>query len=95
MTDLLSRQEINSLVDDHPKWQLDDQARPTCLIRTWKFNDFAEAYGFLTKIALLAEKLDHHPDIHLHYNKLTLNLTSHDSKGLTTRDAKFIHRLAA
>lgn len=54
------------------------------------FADFAEAFAFLTRVALVAERLDHHPDVTLRWNRLTLELVSHDQGGITDRD----HRLA-
>jgi len=67
------------------------------LIRTYKFADFSEAFGFLTRVALHAEKIDHHPEFTNVWNRVDFRLTSHDSGGVTDRDvslAKAISRLA-
>jgi 4a-hydroxytetrahydrobiopterin dehydratase len=54
--------------------------------RTYRFKDFAEAFGFMARVALLAEKADHHPEWSNVYNKVTVRLTTHDAGGLSTRD---------
>lgn len=67
------------------------------LVRTLKFKDFSEAFGFLTRVALHAEKVDHHPEFTSVWNRVDLRLTSHDAGGVTKRDlelAEAISRLA-
>jgi 4a-hydroxytetrahydrobiopterin dehydratase len=56
------------------------------LHRELEFRDFVEAFGFMAKVALLAEKADHHPDWSNSYNKVTIDLVSHDKGGITDRD---------
>jgi 4a-hydroxytetrahydrobiopterin dehydratase len=56
------------------------------LHRELEFKDFVEAFGFMAKVALLAEKADHHPDWSNSYNKVVLDLVSHDKGGITDRD---------
>ena len=66
------------------------------LVRTFKFNDFSEAFGFLTRVALHAEKVDHHPEFTSAWNRVDFRLTSHDAGGVTERDlglANAINRL--
>jgi 4a-hydroxytetrahydrobiopterin dehydratase len=65
-------------------WTLDDSAK--ALVRTFKFKDFNEAFGFLTRVALHAEKVDHHPEFTNVWNRVDFRLTSHDSGGVTDRD---------
>lgn len=57
------------------------------IVRRFEFADFSEAFAFLTRVALAAEKADHHPEIENVWNKVTLTLTTHDSGGLTDKDA--------
>lgn len=57
------------------------------LVHDYAFADFATAFAFVVRMALLAEKADHHPDIDIRYNKLRVALVSHDSGGVTARDA--------
>lgn len=58
------------------------------ITKNWTFKNFRAAYGFMTQVALLAEKLDHHPDWSNCYNTLTITLWTHDSGGLTELDFK-------
>jgi 4a-hydroxytetrahydrobiopterin dehydratase len=59
--------------------------------KEYRFADFAQAMGFVTRVALRAEAMNHHPDILVRYSRVSLTLTSHDVSGLTDRD----FRLAA
>nr|WP_246167099.1 4a-hydroxytetrahydrobiopterin dehydratase [Sphingomonas piscis] len=67
------------------------------LTRTFKFKDFSEAFGFLTRVAMHAETKDHHPEFTSVWNRVDFRLTSHDAGGVTQRDvdlAGAINRLA-
>jgi 4a-hydroxytetrahydrobiopterin dehydratase len=67
------------------------------LTRSFKFKDFSEAFGFLTRVALHAETKDHHPEFTSVWNRVDFRLTSHDARGVTSRDvelAQAIDRLA-
>jgi len=66
--------------------------------RSFKFADFNQAWGFMTKVALAAEKADHHPEWSNVYNRVEITLSTHDAGGLSEKDvalATFIDRLAA
>ena len=56
--------------------------------KSYRFKDFTEAFGFMTRVALLAEKADHHPEWFNVYNKVDIVLTTHDADGLSLRDIK-------
>jgi 4a-hydroxytetrahydrobiopterin dehydratase len=56
------------------------------LHRELEFHNFVEAFGFMSMVALLAEKADHHPDWSNSYNKVAIDLVSHDEGGITDRD---------
>jgi 4a-hydroxytetrahydrobiopterin dehydratase len=56
--------------------------------KSYRFKDFTEAFGFMTRVALLAEKADHHPEWFNVYNKVDIVLTTHDANGLSARDIK-------
>ncbi|MBI2929014.1 MAG: 4a-hydroxytetrahydrobiopterin dehydratase [Verrucomicrobia bacterium] len=56
------------------------------ITRTYEFDDFVQAMTFVNKVARLAEKAQHHPDIDIRWNKVTLALTTHDAGGLTEKD---------
>jgi 4a-hydroxytetrahydrobiopterin dehydratase len=73
-----------ALASDLAAWQLNTEG--TRLERQWKFPDFGHAMAFVVRVALLAERQDHHPDIRIVYNNVWLSLTSHDAGGLTERD---------
>lgn len=67
------------------------------LVRTLRFKDFSEAFGFLARVALYAEKADHHPEFTSVWNRVDFRLSSHDAGGVTDRDRKLaeaINRLA-
>ena len=76
-------------------WTLEDGGK--ALVRSFRFKDFSEAFGFLTRVALHAEKADHHPEFTNVWNRVDFRLTSHDAGGVTDRDVKLaeaIDRLA-
>lgn len=75
-------------------WSLDDDGK--ALTRSFTFGDFAEAFAFITRVALHAEKVDHHPEFTSVWNRVDFRLTSHDAGRLTERDislARAIDRL--
>jgi 4a-hydroxytetrahydrobiopterin dehydratase len=76
-----------------PDWTL----HPDQLVieRYFKFADFNEAFGFMTRVALLADKHDHHPEWSNVYNRVTIGLTTHDAGGLSQRDIKLAKAIDA
>jgi len=73
-------------MDAPEEWTLEEDGK--ALARTFKFKDFSEAFGFLTRVALHAEKMDHHPEFTSVWNRVDFRLTSHDAGGVTERDLK-------
>ena len=67
-------------------WSLEDGGK--ALVRSFKFKDFSEAFAFLTRVALHAEKVDHHPEFTNVWNRVDFRLTSHDAGGVTERDER-------
>lgn len=67
-----------------PGWQLD--AQRAALRRQFVFADFVEAFGFMTRVALLAERMNHHPEWCNVYNRVDVVLTTHDAGGVTALD---------
>lgn len=65
-------------------WTID--AGETALSKSFKFADFSEAFGFMTRVALVAEQLDHHPEWKNVYRTVDVRLTTHDAGGLTGLD---------
>ena len=74
-------------------WALDDGGK--ALIRSFKFKDFGEAFGFLTRVALHAEKVDHHPEFTNVWNRVDFRLTTHDTGGVTDRDIRLAEAINA
>ncbi len=68
-----------------PDWQF-EAARGGTIRREFRFADFVEAFSFMTRVALVAEKHDHHPEWSNVYNRVTIVLTTHDAGGLTAKD---------
>ena len=82
----LTEAERAALVDLLPAWST--AREQDAIHRSFKFKDFSEAFGFMTRVALLAEKHDHHPEWSNVWNKVTITLTTHDAGGLSIRDIK-------
>ena len=85
----LDAKETEQLLQDHPAWSLAREGK--AITRTFQFADFSEAWGFMSRVALLAEAQDHHPEWFNVYAKVEVTLTTHDagaSGGLSQRDAK-------
>ena len=78
----LSDAEIEEQLRSIPGWAVDRGA----LVREFKFGNFIEAFGFMTRVALLAEKSDHHPDWTNVYNRVEIKLSTHEAGGITARD---------
>lgn len=80
----LTEEERTIALGDLPKWSL---ARDGDAIeRKFEFADFNEAFGFMARVALLADKADHHPEWSNVYNRVEITLTTHDAGGLSQRD---------
>ena len=84
--DKLSQSDRDAALANLTGWVLAQDR--DALMKSFKFNNFNAAFGFMTRVALLAEKLDHHPEWSNVWNKVDITLTSHDAGGLTQRDAQ-------
>ena len=81
--------ERTRLLADHPDWS--EAREGKAITRTFQFGDFSEAWGFMSRVALLADGHDHHPEWFNVYGKVEITLTTHDAGsegGLSLRDAK-------
>ena len=87
--DLLTDAEISELLEAHPQWSRDGDV----LRRSYQFADFRAAFAFMTHVALIAERLFHHPEWSNVYNRVELAITSHDVGGLSARDRDFVERV--
>ena len=79
---LLTDEELILLQKELPNWELINSR----ISRKWQFPNFIEAFGFMTKVAIVAEAMNHHPEWKNVYATVTIELTTHDSGGLTNLD---------
>ncbi|MBU7581167.1 MAG: 4a-hydroxytetrahydrobiopterin dehydratase [Porphyrobacter sp.] len=92
----LTPDEAAALLAAHPQWELARDGK--ALARTFAFRDFSEAWGFMNRVALLAEAQDHHPEWFNVYNRVEVTLTTHDAGengGLSERDARLARSIDA
>ena len=87
--DKLNTEQIETRIAELPDWSLSSES----LQRTYGFDNFLGAMTFVNRIAGLAEDMQHHPDIMIRYNKVTLTLTTHDAGGVTERDFSLAHAI--
>jgi 4a-hydroxytetrahydrobiopterin dehydratase len=88
---LLSDAERQRALAGLPGWSLREQR----LWREFTFADFPAAFAFMTRVALLAERMNHHPDWENGYNRVRIALTTHDLGGLSTFDVELARRISA
>lgn len=89
----LSEQERADALDRLDEWDY-DEARDA-ITRTITFDDFGAAFGFMTRVALLAERVDHHPEWSNVWNRVDIALTTHDAGGLSQRDVAMAEAIDA
>ena len=90
---MLTPQERDEALKALPDWAYDEAAR--AIRRSFRFRDFSEAFGFMTRVALAAEKADHHPEWSNVWNRVEIALTTHDAGGLTGRDLDLARKIDA
>jgi len=78
----LTTKEIRLHLKSVPNWS----KRAQTILRTFKFEGFPKSIDFVNRIARKAQKINHHPDIDIRFNKVTLKLTTHDEGGITEKD---------
>jgi 4a-hydroxytetrahydrobiopterin dehydratase len=83
----------NAAMQQLPQWTYDADVKG--IRRNLRFTDFAEAFGFMTRVAILAEKADHHPEWFNVYNRVEILLTTHDADGLSQRDIDLAGKIDA
>ncbi|MEB3173064.1 MAG: 4a-hydroxytetrahydrobiopterin dehydratase [Cyanobacteriota bacterium] len=87
----LSPEQINALQQSLPRWSVVNGK----LHRELRFADFNEAFGFMSRVALMAEAMGHHPEWFNVWNKVVIDLTTHDAGGLSTLDVELAQRIEA
>ena len=94
MSLLLTDAERNGLARMLPKWGVTEDGK--ALGRDFRFADFSEAWGFMCRVALLAERMDHHPEWTNIYNRVAIRLNTHSAGGkVTAKDVELARRLEA
>ena len=78
----LEKETLDAFLEAHPGWSIDGAT----ITRTFVHKDFNGAMGFVTRVALASEVADHHPDIDIRWNKVTIALTTHSAGALTDKD---------
>lgn len=82
MPEKLAEQQVKTALDRVPEWsEVNGEIQ-----RTYRFDDFVAAMAFVNKVAEAAEAMNHHPDMMIRYNKVTLTLSTHDAGGITEND---------
>ena len=89
----LSDAERDEALRDLPDWSWDAEAQ--AIRRSFRFADFSEAFAFMTRVALAAEKADHHPDWSNSWNRVDVALSTHSEGGLTHRDLDLARQMDA
>ncbi|MEB3169699.1 MAG: 4a-hydroxytetrahydrobiopterin dehydratase [Synechococcaceae cyanobacterium] len=89
MAEPLTAAELQTLPERLPQWSV----RNGKLHRELLFANFSEAFAFMTRVALAAEQLNHHPEWSNVWNRVTLDLITHDTAGLSTLDAELARRI--
>lgn len=82
---VLSANELDTALTKLEGWSIQHDK----LHRQFQFGSFVEAFGFMTSLALVAESMNHHPEWFNVYNRVTIDLTTHDSGGITQKDVDF------
>lgn len=89
MTTVLSENDVLQALQKLPGWKKNANA----IERNFQFANFVQAMDFVNQIAEAAEAVNHHPDIHISYNKVTMVLVSHDAGGITQRDIRMAGKI--
>ncbi len=87
----LSKEELNAALSQLSGWSVKDGK----LHRQLQFASFVEAFGFMSSVALVAESAGHHPEWFNVYNRVTIDLTTHDAGGITTKDVELARKINA
>ena len=93
----LTAQDIETLLAELPHWAYQPE-RGGLLKREFQFRDFAQAFGFMSQVALHAERANHHPEWFNVYHRVSVTLTTHDAGGVTNQDiemARLMDRIAS
>jgi 4a-hydroxytetrahydrobiopterin dehydratase len=87
----LTEMEINAAIAKLPEWKVVNGK----LNRAFKFDNFVQAFAFMTKVAIVAEKMDHHPELFNVYNRVVIDLVTHDLDGIGILDIELAKKINA
>ena len=87
----LTQTEIDQKIQTIPQWQQKDQN----LTRTFEFKNFVEAFGFMTRLAIIAQEMNHHPEWSNVYNRVVIDLTTHEAGGISSLDFELAEKIEA
>lgn len=90
MQTLLDLDEVLASLPHRGGWRVESSK----IVCEYRFGDFVTAFAFMTRVAFLAERAGHHPDIYNSYGLVRLELSSHDVGGITRRDVELAHAIA-
>ena len=85
----MTAQQIDAQLKDLSGWSIKDHK----LHRSFTFKDFVQAWGFMTQVAILAERTNHHPEWQNVYNRVTIDLVTHEADGISHRDFELAHEI--
>ncbi len=91
MVEKLKKKDISEKFNSLKGWELSED--DLYIQKKWIFSSFIEAFGFMTKVAILAECANHHPEWENVYNRLTIRLTTHDCQGLSEKDFQLAQQI--
>jgi 4a-hydroxytetrahydrobiopterin dehydratase len=83
--------KITEAIDKLTKWKVVNDK----LNRTFQFANFVDAFAFMTKVAMIAEKMEHHPELFNVYNRVVIDLTTHDAGGIGVLDIELAQKIDA
>lgn len=89
----LTDEERKAALAELSDWRMEDGR--DAIVREFRFADFSQAWGFMSRVALLAEAADHHPEWSNVFNRVTIALTTHDADGLSERDVTMARAIDA
>jgi 4a-hydroxytetrahydrobiopterin dehydratase len=85
----LTDSEVQAALKSLPGWSVESGA----IVKTFKFGKFADGIAFVQRVAVAADKMDHHPDIDIRYTKIRVALSTHDAGGITAMDTKLASQI--
>jgi 4a-hydroxytetrahydrobiopterin dehydratase len=92
MAEKMPEDEVRSRLVRQPGWEGDGNST---ISRSFTFTDHIAAVGFVVRVAMVAEVMNHHPDLHMVYNRVDITLSTHDAGGVTENDFELAERISA